>query len=61
MAQTKTSPGSSRDDDGSESMTTPDETDIKRWAFRVRPETEQNETGWRATKSDYMRDRYGKG
>ena len=29
-------------------MTTPDETDIKRWAFRVRPETEQNETGWRA-------------
>ena len=57
MAQTKTSPGSSRDDDGSESMTT----DIKRWAFRVRPETEQNEIGWRATKSDYMRDRYGKG
>ncbi len=29
-------------------MTTPDEIDIKRWAFRVRPETEQNETGWRA-------------
>ena len=29
-------------------MTTPDEVDIQRWAFRVRPETEQNETGWRA-------------
>jgi hypothetical protein len=29
-------------------MTASDEIDIKRWAFRLRPETEQTETGWRA-------------
>ncbi|HTZ16472.1 MAG TPA: hypothetical protein VMC78_23125 [Mycobacterium sp.] len=29
-------------------MATPDEMDLTRWAFRVRPEIEQNETGWRA-------------
>lgn len=29
-------------------MTTPDEIDLERWAFRIRPETEQDETGWRA-------------